>query len=602
MTKKIKVLGVVFVCMIIVFACKRNILDTKPYDKFGETEVWSSRAGADAFVNNTYAQVMSLYTSATSHVQQDTWTTNAVTGGCGQVSYFNLWADLLTRDDDYGFNQFSKIRLCNLIIDKDNNSPALTDTDKKELTAEAKFLRAMTYFWLARRFGRVIWVGDLLTPDDDFKIPSTQNVAETYSLIMKDIDDAIAGMPEGTPSGKANRYAALALKTEVGLQAAAYTGDNNYYQQVVDAANAITNSGKYAMDEDYEGMFNEKNRYSSEIIFAVYRDKANTNCDNIDDMQHVVPNQNNDNVTKFGLEPLFKVDKIFEAWASYGVSQNLVDDYLVIDQADPSKAVKWDATSQFVSHVAKVASSYVDSARLTGGGSISSLMYGNRDKRFYATVAYDSCTWFGETVTTNTNGNLNRYCKGVAGLGGCISVTNYMWRKGVYNVTPRVFYGIPSDYHWVIFRLGRVYLNLAEALLKQNKIPEAVQAYNKTRTVHGGLPASTASNAADAWTDYKRERRVDLAKELDYYWSLVRWGKYGGEANHGAAPGGKIPELLEKPSTIEINVNRTGYRIEVVNYGSADQRSFDETRRYLLPIPNSQIVRHGPGLDQNPGY
>jgi len=138
--------------------------------------------------------------------------------------------------------------------------------------------------------------------------------------------------------------------------------------------------------------------------------------------------------------------------------------------------------------------------------------------------------------------------------------------------------------------------------LKQNKIPEAVQAYNKTRTVHGGLPASTASDATDAWTDYKRERRVDLAKELDYYWSLLRWGKYGGEANHGAAPGGKIPELLEKPSTIEINVNRTGYRIEVVDYGSADQRSFDETRRYLLPIPNSQIVRHGPGLDQNPGY
>ncbi|MFT3704382.1 MAG: RagB/SusD family nutrient uptake outer membrane protein [Agriterribacter sp.] len=592
-------------CMLIVFtlfSCKRNILDTKPFDKFDENAVWSSRAGADAFVNNVYASVMSLYTTQTSHIQQDTWTTNAVTGGCGQVDYSSIWAERLTRDDDYGFNQFSNVRLCNLIIDKANASASLSESDKTQLTAEAKFLRAMTYYWLGRRFGKVIWVDSLLTPEDNFKLPQTQNIAETYAHIMADINDAIQGLPEDVLSGKAGKYAALALKTEVGLQAAAYTGDDSYYAQVVDAATTIINSGKYTLDANYEGMFNEQGRYSSELIFAVYRDKANTNCDNIDDMQHVVPNQNNDNVSKFGLEPSFKVDKIFEAWASYGPSQNLVDDYLVIDKADPSKALRWDATSQFTSNMTKVNSSFVDSARLTGTGSVSSLMYANRDKRFYGTIVYDSCTWFDETVTTNANGNLNRYCKGVGGLGGCTSVTNYMFRKGVYNVEPRVFYGIPSNYHWVIFRLGRVYLNLAEALLKQGKTVDAVNALNETRSIHGGLPASTAASSADAWVDYKRERRVELAKELDYYWSLMRWGKYGGDANHGNAPGGKIPELTEKPSTIEINASRTGYRIEVVNYGSADIRNFDESRRYLLPIPNSQIVRHGPGLDQNPGY
>ncbi len=586
------------VSMLIGTSCK-NVLNTEPYDKFSESVVWGSRAAADAFVYSTYSEIVQgLYAY---NIEHDAWTTNSIQNGGNQITREELTREYNVDD---GFNQFSKVRRCNLIIEKAGTSTGLSETDKKELIAEAKFLRAMVYFWQVKRFGRIVWIDQLLDPEQtDFTLP-LEDVDTSYGKIMGDCDDAIGGLPETSLSGRANKYVALALKTEIGLQAAAYTGDAAYYQKVVDAANTVISSGKYSLEPDYEGLFNEKGRESKEIILGIFRSKENTSISEISDAQSVVPNTNNDMLKASGSGPAFKVDRIFEAWGSISPSQNLVDDYLVIDDAT-GNAVKWDQTSQFTKNVTKVNGTDVnaiDAGKVTGAGRINEIMYNNRDKRFAASIVYDSCYWFNELVTTCVKGNLNRVVNG--GLSTCcMPQTNYFWRKGVYNVNPRVYYGIPSDYHWVAFRLGKVYLNKAEALLKLNNIPEAVTTLNVTRMFHGGLPASTAATSADAWTDYKRERRVELAKESvgDYYFSLLRWGKYGGDANSGRAAGAKIVEMEQPATFISIARNRQSYEVIKDIYNKNDVRIFDNTRRYLFPIPQAQIARNSK-LDQNPGW
>lgn len=592
--KNLKYTLLTFILLLTAASCKNDLLDTKPFEgKYDESTVWGTMESAEAFVFSTYADVLGNYTS---FVGEEGYTTNNIDGRGNVVSRGQITRD----DDNFGFNRFAQIRRCNLIIEKAASSAALTEANKALLVAEAKFLRAMINFFLVKRFGRFIWIDKVLTPDDELELPLTADATESYQIVMKDIDDAIAGLPETSASGRANKYVAQALKSEVALQAAAYTGDAAYFQKAIDAADAVIGSGKYAIDPDYEGMFNEKNRYSKEIIMGVYRSSANTNCDNIEDMQNVVPNTNNDYVTRSGGGPLFKVDKTFEAWLYYSPSQNLVDKYLVVDQSN-GNAVKWSESSQFKKNLTKTASgAHTESANYTGQtGDVSALIYAHRDKRFYATVVYDSCTWFNETVTTKLKGNLHRLVNGA--LGPHIGVTNYYWRKGVYNVSPRVFYGIPTDYHWPIFRLGEVYLNKAEALLKQGKTGEAVAALNVTRVAHGQLPASKAASPAQAWEDYKLERQVELVKEKDFYWSLLRWGKYGREANHGIAPGGNIPELEEAPTFIEIAQDRKSYFIDPVTFNVNDVRDFDETKRYLFPIPQGQINRNSK-LQQNPNW
>lgn len=581
-----------------------DFLDTKPSESYSEELVWSSRSTAEAFILQTYNNVIPKYTDFKT---EDCLTTNSVYVYQGSP---NAVRELVDRGWDFGFGDFGTVRRCNLIIEKVAASP-IDEKSKTELIAEGKMLRAMTYYYQAKHTGRVIWVDRVLTEEDDFNLGLTSTIKESYDYILKDLDDAIAGLPTESKAGRLNKNAALALKSEVCLTAAAYTGEKALFQQAIDAVDAIQG---YTLDSNYEGMFNQDGAYSSpEIILARYRSKDNNTCGNTL-MQEMIPNQNNDAIKNFGCSPVMKTDFIFECWMSHAPSQNLVDNYLVIDRLT-NQAVPWNESTQFknsvnevpVSDVADMA--YDPKELVNGKGYVSKdgtklneLVYGDRDKRFYATIVYDSCLFYGETITMCQKGNLNR-CSRVGNPGTShMPLTNYMWRKSIYNVSPRPFVDVLTDYHYVVFRLGRVLMNKAEALLCQGKWQEAMNVINKTREVHGGLPASTAANLAEAWIDYKRERNVELPLEGDYYWSLLRWGKYGQEANHGLAPTSVIPELNCPATFSEISKDRQRMFVGQVQFTN-DQREF-RTRRYLFPIPQG-VINANPALsdaDQNPEW
>lgn len=581
-----------------------DFLDTKPSESYSEELVWSSRSTAEAFILQTYNNVIPKYTDFKT---EDCLTTNSVYVYQGSP---NAVRELVDRGWDFGFGDFGTVRRCNLIIEKVAASP-IDEKSKTELIAEGKMLRAMTYYYQAKHTGRVIWVDRVLTEEDDFNLGLTSTIKESYDYILKDLDDAIAGLPTESKAGRLNKNAALALKSEVCLTAAAYTGEKALFQQAIDAVDAIQG---YTLDSNYEGMFNQDGAYSSpEIILARYRSKDNNTCGNTL-MQEMIPNQNNDAIKNFGCSPVMKTDFIFECWMSHAPSQNLVDNYLVIDRLT-NQAVPWNESTQFknsvnevpVSDVADMA--YDPKELVNGKGYVSKdgtklneLVYGDRDKRFYATIVYDSCLFYGETITMCQKGNLNR-CSRVGNPGTShMPLTNYMWRKSIYNVSPRPFVDVLTDYHYVVFRLGRVLMNKAEALLCQGKWQEAMNVINKTREVHGGLPASTATNLAEAWIDYKRERNVELPLEGDYYWSLLRWGKYGQEANHGLAPTSVIPELNCPATFSEISKDRQRMFVGQVQFTN-DQREF-RTRRYLFTIPQG-VINANPALsdaDQNPEW
>ncbi|MDE6180154.1 MAG: RagB/SusD family nutrient uptake outer membrane protein, partial [Phocaeicola sp.] len=238
----------------------------------------------------------------------------------------------------------------------------------------------------------------------------------------------------------------------------------------------------------------------------------------------------------------------------------------------------------------------------TPGTSISDLMYQHRDKRFDASIIHDGSVFLGEDITTYSHGNMSRWAT-QRYASDHVPLTNYSTRKYIYTEwSPRPFYNVYTDYHKILFRYGRALLNKAEALLRLNKVPEAVAVFNQTRTTHGGLPASEAATLADAWKEYKIERRVELFWEGDWYFSLLRWGKYGMEANDGKQPGSVINELTEPATFIEIKTDRTAAYVGNVQL-SNDARKFD-VRSYLFPITKSVIQANSAinESDQNPGW
>jgi hypothetical protein len=525
---------------------------------------------------------------------------------------------------DGGFGDFGNVRRCNLIIEKaaEYVGKGLFESDAKELIAKGKFLRAALYYRQARTMGRFVWVDRVLSPADTvangLALPTTQSTTESYTYLIKDLQEAIPDLPETAATGEINRNTANAFLSEIALQGAAYESDQTkkkeWLRLAISAADNVTNG---VLASDYGSIFTEQDRYSSELIFCIYRDKANTQTQDITPLQNVMPNTNNSNLNRYGYGPLFVTfaGSPYAGWMWWAPTQNLIDEYEVIDEAT-GQGVRWDESTQFKRHVT-ITQGVPDWATegeraevlyygtVSGDVSISDLIYKNRDARFQASIVHDDDVWWTEEIRITVGGNLWRKSNG--GLGPHMPTTNYIYRKGVYNVLPRVLAGTPTDYHFVVTRYARVLLNKAEAILwlaglGEGNVADAVAICNQTRTTHGKMPASNASTLEEAWKLYQRERRIELTMENDYYWSLLRWGKHGGPANYGIEPGGKVRELTVSPTYIEITHDRKSFYIGEVTHGNARTRNFREERRYLLPIPQGQIDRNAKLGPQNPGW
>lgn len=628
---KTKILTILIIaCASFNFSCKK-VLDAEPFDRVSEEVVWSTKANAETFIYASYGPMGSF--AIGTNPGPDLRTSNIqATDGTARGA-LPIFTEAITNRDDFGFDNWAAIRRCNMIIKKVASSPGISELDKKSLIAEGKFLRAMSYFEIARKIGRIVWIGDVLTDKDEFKLPAVATPSESYAYIIKDLEDAVADLPVAKIPGRTNKYVAAAFLSEVCLEALAY---KNYpaapnvqpNDPLLDKAIAnaqLVIAGGYALETDYEGMFNETKNTSSEIIFAIYSKAINTNMQGTP-MQNALPNMSNDKVKKFDGSPLFNKPVAFEAWPEYFPTQNLADDYLTVDKADPTKALPWNKTSQYLAAVDETVNVLAPFTRTgfptdkvpTGGneqilkqGRIKSgstenfwtLNNENRDARWKSSFISDSTRFANELFTTNTKGNANRWISVYGGDWGA-SVTNMYFRKGMYtNIKPSFVNTVSTDYHRVCMRLGRVYLNLAEAFLLKGDLSNARESFNKTRVLHGGLPASTASISAEIWKDYKRERRVELTEENDFYYSLLRWGRYGGDANDGIPAGGTITNLTEPLYVLDISKDRKSFSIATGPFNfSYNQRKFEPARRYLFPIAQGYIDNNSKFGPQNPGW
>ena len=152
--------------------------------------------------------------------------------------------------------------------------PGMSDTDRKSRYGELKFLRALAYFEGIRVFGPFIpWVDETYTEND----PKVHNDINIYDNVLKDIDDAIANLPETqTEVGRANVWAAKALKGKILM----HKGDIAAAKTVVAAVvnNGTTSSGAaYGLEDDLDNNFNALTENGKEAIFSVQYSAADEN-------------------------------------------------------------------------------------------------------------------------------------------------------------------------------------------------------------------------------------------------------------------------------------------------------------------------------------
>lgn len=128
--------------------------------------------------------------------------------------------DMYVPQKGYWSNGYKIIRQANTLInDLSNNSYELQDVD--QWVAEAKFIRAYTYFAMVKRYGGVPIVKEPqeFTGNESELWVARSSHENSIDFILQDLDDAIMGLGEEKIAGRANKYVAAAFKSRVALYA-----------------------------------------------------------------------------------------------------------------------------------------------------------------------------------------------------------------------------------------------------------------------------------------------------------------------------------------------------------------------------------------------
>ncbi len=572
-----KYIIIIFAMMLVLPACN-DVLDIKPTNMISEQDVKNDPVLLDAYLTNVYNAVRWQSGGRSNNM--------AVLGVCGgEMNVFAGWqgpySTAMTIIDENGapwlldYWPYDNIRSTNEIIQILENPESNFDDDfAKQKIAEARFLRAFMYFELVKRYGGVPLITEpqsIDQPIEELYVKRTPE-AEIYDFIGKEMDEISQVLPSSYGAdefGRASKWAALALKSRAMLYAASIarfstitlpdgvvgipqSKEQGYWQAAYDAAIDIINDSPHALynhnpdpQQNYAEIFVKDG--NEEVIFAEVYDLGllKTHTWNF----------------------LYMPDGFRTGWGSNGpIYLEFVEKYEYEDGT--SGKLNWDDLNGQVLF------------------DIDSVM-GNRDPRFRASVFYPETPWQGSHVYfhSNTVGTIDPE----SGWPKKAPARNYkksgfLLRKKI-NEAVKLPISMEDETDWIVFRMGEVYLNAAEAAFYLNMNGESLDLLNEVRK-RAGMPDKT-----EVTEDLIRnERTVELAFEEHHYWDLRRWRiaeqELNGKGFHGVTWVYNFPE------------HKYTMKLKSGEYG--DIRTFQE-KHYYLPLGTDRLADN-PNLIENPGY
>ncbi|MFS4481549.1 RagB/SusD family nutrient uptake outer membrane protein [Hyunsoonleella sp. 2307UL5-6] len=273
--KKIVLFLTICTALLSVSCDQDQILDQPIQGRQQLDDFFSSADNSEFFVNGIYQLVNGTNWNQVNFQRQinemasdDNWAGNTrqprpdITGIAQYnvfpgSTYFNLFWE----------NHYIGITRANISLDRIPNID-FDETQKNQLLAEAKFLRAFFYFDLVRNFGGVPIVesyNEILEPTINDKERAT--VAEVYEFVEKDLIDAIAALPlkseqSAEQGGRATKGAAQSLLAKVYLF-------EEKWAEAQAMAKTVMDSGEYALETDFADIYRVGNLNGIETIFEV---------------------------------------------------------------------------------------------------------------------------------------------------------------------------------------------------------------------------------------------------------------------------------------------------------------------------------------------
>jgi starch-binding outer membrane protein, SusD/RagB family len=619
--KQIFINSIAIVLSLVLFSCSEKFLDKEESELLTGQQVFSDPVLFQKYHDDIYSYL---------HYWPGDWASQSF-GGLGRIAYssfegasdlaeasrsvagtnasFNLgnWSQLA-----FGAKvelvwpwegAYAGIRKCNVVLERVDSVPELSNDEVNEYKSEALFLRAFFYFELIKRYGGVPYITKSLKETDDMNF-AREPYDTCVAKIIKDIDASLEHLPsqsvQSNPDfGRPTIGAALALKAKVLLYAASPLNTEPYninsgsddpefyfseipnteaetHQMWVDAAEAAYDLINYAEENG------QYNLLDSAHYLNIFHGEATNN-----------------EVIYSRVDGLFSFTggKAFMGWVGfeqvgaskgYGGSagtyptQNLVDMYEMADGSIPILGYNSDG-----SPIINTASGYSEQN-----------MWNNRDPRLKLTVLCNQDWWQDRPVeiwfdktNPSVSGSEMKDAQDYTTTG---YLCRKMWPEELRQGNTATVY-----MNWIWFRYADVILWYAEAM--NNAYGPDVDGLGNGRTARWALnlirnrlnPSNPnmrdvqASTQEDFLERLLNERAIEFVYEEQRWWDILRYKK-GVETFGVDIYGARIYRTSQNPLSFEITRKKLETRVF-------------EDYMHKYPIPYSQIEKSS-NLKQNKGW
>jgi hypothetical protein len=545
MNLSIKSLGLGTVLLLgLSTSCQKDFLERTPTRIILDSQLWNDTNLINGLLANYYDRLPVHTTIYNGWVDFSAYDEAMWSGGGNYPNDIFNYDAFRWGNWDYGL-----IRDINVALDGiDKNSTSLSTTQKNQLKAEFRFLRAYMYFELVKRYGGVPLVTSQLVYDysgdtTPLQVPRNKET-EVYDYVASELD-AIKGdlgnnTGTGTPTGqsitRATRYTAMALKSRAMLYAASIAKYN-----AASGLNISTPGGEVGIPSSLASSYYQKSLDAAKEVlagpFSLYKGNTNSLGENF----YEATARKNANTEVIWVKDFLTAKDYRHGFAYDNIPRGIREDNLASSATTPilnfvEAFENLDGTSGELKIRNAANTDYVYYDDLNGP-------FQNKDARLYGTVIYPGSTFKGQNIQiqagvkvwnstsnsyTNVEGSLGSlYTDGklLTGSSGPqvnqqdISNSGFYLRKFVDSGAGTSTRGIRSDTWWVRFRLGEILLNASEAAFELGQTADALTYVNQVRARAGLTTPLTSLTLARL----QNERRVELAFEDHRVWDLKRW-------------------------------------------------------------------------------
>ena len=472
----------------------------------------------------------------------------------------------------YWERYWKSIRTINVFLQNIPTAAVNSETDRSRMTAEAHVLRAYDYLQLIKWYGALPIIKVPFPDDVDYSTVKKSSAVDCLKFVVEDCETAMLceDLPWRIVNDREFRRLTRAMAAAIRSQAALYaasplynTGGENLwdyaYEKNKDSYQKLKANGYelYTQQHHPEEYLNAYGEY--------FAQNATGGANPID--RETIWLDIKDN---WGMWWVWGLPIQSNYRAGCVPSQELVDAYDMLETGKPVLDLKQP---------------YLDETHLQpnyteGSGYNPARPYEGRDPRFYATIIYNGASIY----VGNTKSVVQTYNGGNSELRD--NDRRYT-RTGYYLNKYRnwqAYSGLSGqDGKWKHYRMGEVYLNLAEAAIEAGHIDEGLALINDIRHRAGFDPSVdvTATTQEEARLLLRHERQVEFAFEEHRFFDTRRWTR-------------NEEDLENEKFCTGMRAKRSGLKLTYERFivgsdGSSPSKLSYKAKWHFLPIPIDDV-------------